>query len=120
MDQANSDRAMNLANTRYGQNTDIEDRQSANYQNAANARRADQGDFRNWATGQTNSTADRAGAYAGQRIQAGSTSMGNQNQATGQWGDYDMSRRNSGFGAAFKNSLGSALGKTVGSPSFSF
>jgi len=126
-DTANSDRAaMNYGirqgnnqyaqQTRFDQNTGINDRQSSAYQNAANARIGGQQEFRNWATGQTNDTADRGLNYANTRNQAASTTMGNVNNATGQWGDYDMQRRNSGFGAAFKK----ALGTTLGSPSFKF
>jgi hypothetical protein len=116
MDRDAAARAAVTAATRFGQNTGVQDRQSQAWQNIGTARQGGQQQFRNWTTQQTESPADRALQYSGQRINAGSTAMGNVNNATGQWGDYDMSRRNSGFGAAFKT----AAGKFLGSPNFSY
>lgn len=115
----NANRTDNLKyqqQNKYGQGMGVAQFSSGANKTVADARRTDQGQAREWLTGQTNTQLGAGQTATGQRLQNYGIESGAINNATGQWGNYDMGRRNGGFGAAFK----SAAGKTLGSPSVTF
>jgi hypothetical protein len=76
----------------------------------ADARRGDQNEYRGWATGQTNQQAQLGQNARQQRVSNFGTQAGAVNNSTSNYGQYDLARRGLGFGTAFKQSAGRALG----------
>lgn len=76
----------------FNQNTAVQDRQSAAYSAAANARMAGQGQFLNWSTGATSGATNQQ--LASQNMQAGVYGTQGQlaNNAAGQWGNYQIQK----------------------------
>jgi hypothetical protein len=115
---ANQQYQTRLQNAMYGQqntfnqNTAVQDRQSAAYQSAANARQTGQNNFLNWATGQTGQAVGQQQTANQQRIGAAGTALGAMNTATGQWGQYDVAK--SAQPNWFDKTIGAAAGAAAG------
>jgi hypothetical protein len=76
----------------FNQNTAIQDRQAAAYQAAANARMGGQNQFLNWSTGQVGQAVGQNQTAAQQRVGLYGEQTGAINQATGQWGNYNLAK----------------------------
>lgn len=76
----------------FNQNTAIQDRQSAAYSAAANARMSGQSQFLGWATGATSGATNQQ--LASQNMQAGVYGTQGQlaNQSAGAWGNYQLQK----------------------------
>ncbi len=104
-------------NQRYGRGMDMNTQLSGRYGQVADARRGGQQEYRNWATGQTNTQAELGQNARQQRIANYGTQSGAVQGSTGQTMQYDLGRRGQSFGTNFKSGAGASLGKFVGTPS---
>lgn len=96
----------------FNQNTAVQDRQSAAYQAAANARMGGQNQFLNWATGQTGQAVQQGQTATQQRIGAAGQTFGDINQNTAGSANYQLAK--SGQPNWFDKTIGAVAGGLSG------
>lgn len=110
IDNTKTNRAAGLATNRQGQNQYVNNATSSRATGVANAKRADQGEYRNYTVGQQSQANSNVNNANDQKIKNYQVQSGAANTNAATAAGYDTARRYGGFWNSFQNAAGQSLG----------
>lgn len=110
IDNTKTNRAAGLATNRQGQNQYVNNATSSRATGVANAKRADQGEYRNYTVGQQSQANSNVNNANDQKIKNYQVQSGAANTNAATAAGYDTARQSGGFWNSFQNAAGQSLG----------